>query len=131
MRPNSNQQSKQQENSEKTEMRPPEAASKRDVEEAERKAEKAEEKARNEVESLREEIEELREEKEEMREVLASVDQLVHAVYQKAATRKGEPPLNQEMPHMHPDNRDDGGSEESQPGSTDVPIPDVGGESDV
>lgn len=71
----------EQENSQQSGMAAPEAASRRDVEEAERKAQEAKAKATKEAErtkqELREEIEELRQEKEELRDDLRELRQIV------------------------------------------------------
>ena len=62
-------------------MAAPEAASRRDVEEAERKAQEAKAKATEEAErtkqELREEIEELRQEKEELRDELRELRRII------------------------------------------------------
>lgn len=125
MRPNQNQQNTTgQENSQQNTMAAPEAASKRDVEEAEQKAQEAKAKATEEAQrveqALREEIEELRMEKKELREALVRVDQLVNKVYELGATKDGEAPFNPEMSHMMPEN---------EPDADQVPVP-FGGDDD-
>lgn len=85
MKPNQNpnqQNTNEQENSQQQGgMAAPEAASRRDVEEAERKAQEAKAKATEEAErtkqELREEIEELRQEKEELRDDLLELRRIV------------------------------------------------------
>jgi chromosome segregation ATPase len=91
-------------------MAAPEAASKRDVQEAERKADEATtrvETLERRVDVLEDEKQKLQEENEELRSVVAKVDRLVNVVFKKGATRDDEDPLNPEMPHMAPENRDD------------------------
>jgi hypothetical protein len=112
-------------------MRGPEAAAKRDVEEAERKAEGAHERAEEVHAELAAEI-------EEVQDQVAKLDLLVNAVYRMGATRDGEPPLNDEMPHVVPENQEDGrempsgdqeASSESDGEGNGVPLP-WAGESD-
>lgn len=72
----------QEKNKQSGGMAAPEAASRRDVEEAERKAQEAKAKATEEAErtkqELREEIEELRQEKEELRDELRELREIVN-----------------------------------------------------
>lgn len=94
----SNQQSRE------TPVRPPEAAAKRDVEEAEQKAQKAQRMA---VEQAEQVHQNLQEEIDGLRDRVQKLDRLVVKLYELAETRDGEPSLNAEMPHVMPSNREE------------------------
>jgi signal transduction histidine kinase len=111
MKPNNNQRSdgsteQQTEQSQPNQMQPPEAAAKRDVQEAETKAERADRKAEDAQDMAVEEAErvhtELREEIEELRDQVAMLDRLVNKVYEIEDTSR----LNPEMPFVAPENRE-------------------------
>lgn len=98
----------------------PPAAAKADVQKLREETVDEIERLESEIEDLRAENEELRSEKDELREALAKIDRLVNKVYEMGATRDGEPPLNSDMTHMMPENKEDDGE---------IPIP-FGGEND-
>jgi hypothetical protein len=118
-----NQQNTNQQNSQENmnQMSAPEAASKRDVQEAERKAETADEKADEAKEMARSEAQavhaDLKARIDELEEQVAMLDRLVNKVYEIGATGDGEPPLNPEMPHVAPENR--------EPENADKPVQEV------
>lgn len=111
MRPKNNnsdgQEQRANEQSGETGMQGPRAASERAVQEAERKAEDAHQHADDVHKELQEEVTDLRFRLEEQREYIEKLDRLLNAVYRMAETREGENPLNAEMPHVVPENREE------------------------
>lgn len=100
-----------QQGEQNTEMSGPEAASRRDVMEAEKRAEEARQEAADakrmaveEVKQVRDELEETREQLEQTREELVMLDELVNGLFQNAATPEGEAPLNSDMPYCCEEN---------------------------
>jgi len=101
-------------NHQQTPVQGPEAASKRDVEEAKRKADNADQRADDakrmaveETQKVRQVVEELEETVEQTREELTVLDQVVNGLFENAASPEGEPPLNSDMPHCCKENRED------------------------
>jgi hypothetical protein len=86
----------------------PEPASKRDAQEAERKAEEAKAKAVEEAERVHQN---LRSEISDLRERVAVLDQLVNNLYQSAQCREEDRRFNEDMSHVMPENKEDGGDE--------------------
>lgn len=110
MRINPNDTNQSEQSEQNNQMQPPEAASKRDVEEAERKAEQAEEKADEAQDMAKTEAEqvhaELREEIDTLEEQVGMLDRLVNKIYEIGATGENGGPLNPEMPFVVPENRE-------------------------
>lgn len=89
------------------EMQRPRAASEQQVEDVRSEVEDVSQYIEEVQNGLTQEVTDLRLRVEEQQEQVEKLDRLVNALYRMAATRDGEPPLNSEMPHVVPENREE------------------------